>query len=552
MLNVEILLIIGLGIFGGTLGASVFQKLKIPQVVGYIIIGLIIGQTGFGIISNSNLEDFKELNQFALGVIGFLVGGELQLDTFKKYGKQFIFILLGEGILSFSLVTIAVFLIMNAVSGDWKPALAVGVVFGAIASATDPASTVSVLWEYRAKGILTTSIITIVALDDALAMALYGIGTAVSQMLTSEEGNIGHELLIISKELIGAIAVGAFLGFLLNSLLRKIAHEKFLVLTTGTLFLLLGICQTFGLDSILGAMTLGFTITNKSPRRTEGIFEQFRIISGPIYVIFFVLVGAKMNFAGMPLFIWAIIAAYVLFRSIGKIYGAQIGARLSGSDPKVQKYLGMSLFAQGGIAIGLSATAGAHLNFIEVSPGLGLGDVLVYGITTTTLIVQVLGPAMVKKSIFSAQENDKDISEIDIISELKVENVLQKIDPVSENTTLKYVVERFSQESILFLPVANEFKQIIGSISINDMKGLLTDQASWNWILTTDIMEPLRDYFYANTELKEALNVMSEINIEQVPVLKSRDDKTLLGLLTVTSAKIHVSKELLKRHQNLA
>lgn len=551
MFQIEILLILGLGVFGGTLGASLFQKAKVPQVVGYILIGLFLGKTGLNFISESNFNSFSSLNQFALGIIGFLVGGELQIDTFKKYGKQFTSILLGEGLLSFLLVTASVTLILYLIINDWKSALAAGVVFGAIASATDPASTVSVLWEYRAKGILTTSIIAIVALDDALAMTLYGVATALSQMLTSESGSLSHELFIVCKELFGAIFLGISLGLLLNYILRKISHEKLLVITLGTLLLLLGFCQTFHLDSILGSMTLGFVISNKSPKRTEGIFAQFRLISSPIYVIFFVLVGARINLWGMPPFLWLIISAYVIFRSIGKVYGTKLGASYSNSNTNVQKYLGMSLFAQGGIAIGLSATAGVHLNNIEVIPGFGLGDTLISGITVTTLLVQLLGPAMVKKAVFLSKENDLDINESDIISKLKVSDVVKYIDPVHEKEPLSKVVERFSSENILTLPVVNDFNQIVGSISIDNMKELLADQESWNWILTADVMEPLRDIFYKDTELGHALNTMNKINAVQVPVLKSNSDKTLLGVLTVPHAKIHVSKELMNKHKNL-
>lgn len=550
MEHVGILLILGIGVFGGILGATLFQKFKIPQVVGYIIIGLIIGQSGMGIISSQNVDHFGELNHFALGIIGFLVGGELQIETFKKYGRQFIAILLGEGLLAFALVAVSVYFILYSVTSSWQTSLALSVVFGAIASATDPASTVSVLWEYRAKGILTTSVTAIVALDDALAMTLYGIGTAVAQMLTSDEGSITHELLVISKELGGAVLAGVLLAILLNWLLRRIAHEKSLVMTTGTLLLLLGICQSFGLDSILAAMTLGFTITNKSPRRTEEIFSQFRILSGPIYVIFFVLVGARINFAGMPPFLWGIVLAYIIMRSIGKVYGAKIGAKYAKSDEKVQKYLGQSLFAQGGIAIGLSATAGSHLNFIQVTPELGLGDVLVYGITTTTLLVQLLGPAMVKAAIYKAGENNRDVNEHDIISELKVKDVIQGVEPVKEVTPLSDVIRRFSEDNILSLPVVDDSNKIVGSISIDNMKELLSDQESWNWILTTDVMEPLRETFYMDTDLHSALNTMKKINVEQVPVLKSKDDKMLVGLLTIPYAKVHVSREMVKRHKS--
>ena len=138
--------------------------------------------------SSSHLKTF---NLFALGIIGFLVGGELKVDTFKKYARQFTAILLGEGLLAFLLVGGATFFLLKMVTGNLTAALAGAVVLGAIASATDPASTIDVIWEYRSKGVMTTAIIAIVALDDALAMTLYGLGNSTAKLITSDSGRFG-------------------------------------------------------------------------------------------------------------------------------------------------------------------------------------------------------------------------------------------------------------------------------------------------------------------------------------------------------------------------
>ena len=144
-----LLTIIGLCIFGGVLGAWVFQKLHVPQVVGYIVIGVLIGESGLRVVDHTDILALQPFNLFALGLIGFLVGGELRGSIFKKYGKQFTAILLGEGLAAFFLVGVTTTLIVQMVCHDWVISLAAGTVFGAIASATDPASTIDVLWEYR-------------------------------------------------------------------------------------------------------------------------------------------------------------------------------------------------------------------------------------------------------------------------------------------------------------------------------------------------------------------------------------------------------------------
>ena len=178
-INISVLFILGLSIIGGLVGASFFQKLRIPQVVGFIVIGLIVGDNGLKLVKHTDVATLQPFTIFALGIIGFLVGGELKAETFRKYARQFFAILLGEGITAFLLVGISTGLFIYFVFHNISAAFAAGIVFGAVASATDPASTIDVLWEYRSLGILTTSLTAIVALDDALAMVLYGIATGL-------------------------------------------------------------------------------------------------------------------------------------------------------------------------------------------------------------------------------------------------------------------------------------------------------------------------------------------------------------------------------------
>ena len=107
-INHGILVLMGIGVLGGALGAWFFQKIKIPQVVGYIAFGILIGKSGLKLLQNENIEQLRAFTWFALGIIGFLVGGELKFETFKKYGKQFVQILLWEGLLAFFIVAFVV------------------------------------------------------------------------------------------------------------------------------------------------------------------------------------------------------------------------------------------------------------------------------------------------------------------------------------------------------------------------------------------------------------------------------------------------------------
>ncbi|MFC1541478.1 cation:proton antiporter [Candidatus Latescibacterota bacterium] len=550
-INLGILFILGVVVFGGILGAWLFQKLHIPQVVGYIAIGLLLGESGLNIVTQQDVISLGTINLFALGIIGFLVGGELKIKTFRKYAKQFIAILLCEGIGAFLLVGTMTSLILYAVSGNIMISLASGIVFGAIASATDPASTIDVLWEYRAKGILTTTITAIVALDDALAMTLYGLGTGMAQILTSATGSILYELGKVSIELIGAVILGFLSGLLLRFLMRWIFQpEKSLTLAIGILLLLLSISVYTGIDVILAAMSLGFTLVNLAPRVSKDLFKVIRLFSSPIYVLFFVLIGARLAITRMPLWLWGVAAVYVIGRSLGKSSGAWFGATLTGSDTAVRRYLGLGLTAQGGVAVGLSITASQHLSGISVSESLSLGDVIIYGITATTLIAQIAGPSLVKLSVKLAGETGRNVTEDDVIDSWAVENVMDtKVFNIPEDMKLTEVVRIFTENESLFYPVVDKSGVLIGTLSLSGLKSLLADQESWKWLIVSDVLEPVEEKVTPSIPLRKILNRMRKLKIDQIPVVDENNNETPIGVLDVSKINKHVENRLITLQQ---
>ncbi len=548
MLNPQssILFILGIGIFGGIAGAWFFQKIKIPQVLGYLVIGIIIGQSGMKLINSDIIDSLKNFNFFALGIIGFLVGGELHGSTMKKYVKQFSAILLGEGVLSFSLVTISVSLVLYIFTKNFSASLAGGIVFGAIASATDPASTMDVLWEYRSKGVLTTTIIAIVALDDALAMALYGLGTGAAQMIIGGDTSILEQAIRIGIELFGAVAMGGVAGFFMNFIIRYSSDKnRTMIFTIGTLLIVISLSLMLNIDVILASMTLGIVITNKAPQRSKELFSLIKNSASPIYVLFFVLVGARLTLGNMPGFLWIIVGLYVLFRSAGKMLGAWLGAKITKADPVVQKYTGMGLFAQGGVAIGLSIMASQHLGNLTLGDGINLGDIIITGVTATTFIVQIIGPTMVKIAIKLAKETGKNITEEDVISKWKVADVLDADVPlVKISDSVKKIVTLFSESDYFCLPVVDQQNKTVGMITMNDLKELLISQDTWEWILAEDILSNTADVITKTAPLEEAITILRQLGREQLPVIESIANPVPVGILDTRVVRKLVNKEM--------
>lgn len=548
-----VLAVLGICVAGGVVGGWLVQRLNIPQVVGYIVVGVLIGDTGFRLLDPNDIAELTPFNNFALGLIGFLVGGELSGSIFKKYGKQFTAILMGEGLAAFLLVGLVSTGILYLVVHDWTIAIAAGVVFGAIASATDPALTIDVLWEYRSAGVLTTAIIAIVALDDALAMTLYGLGTSIASILMDSGGNVGLTMLHTLIELGGAVVLGAAAGFVLNAMMHYMSQtEKRLGISIGIILLCIGVAVAFHMDVILATMTVGIVLINMAPRRSKQLFEVIRSFSTPIYIIFFVLVGARLSLKSMPLWIWGLVAAYVLMRSIGKWLGAYWGGRISRAEKPVQNYMGMALFAQGGVAVGLSIVASQKLPDILVVEGMKLADMIVFTVTATTLIVQLIGPAFAKLAIKKAGEIGRNVTEEDVMAELNVSDVVDtSIVPLKEGTLLAEVVRHFAEQDALVYPVIANDEKIVGVLTFEMLKEILLDRDTWLWLVVGDVMQPLTEHLLAKTNLAEALKEMQNTQVEAIPVVESAETGKLIGVLDQRLARRKVNAELVRRQTAL-
>ena len=551
--QLPMLLLLGAALFGGSLGARLFQWMRIPQVVGYIAIGLLIGESGFKIITMENVESFRQFNYFALGIIGFLVGGELQGHIFKKYGKQFMGILLGEGLSAFALVGISTSLFLYFLTGNVSAALAAGIVFGAIAAATDPASTMDVLWEYRSKGVLTTGLIAIVALDDALAVTLYGFGIAAAGMLLGGAGSFGQAIGTICLELFGAIATGAAAGLILNFIIRRLHQpDKTLTVAIGSILLVIASSVLLHMDVILATMTMGVVLINIAPRRSKELFGIVRSFSPPIYVIFFVLVGARLGIAHMPGWMWGIVGLYVLCSIVGKMAGTYFGAKITKAPAAIQRYAGMGLFTQGGVAVGLSIMAAQHLGSYPIMGDLPIGDMIIFCITATTLILQIIGPPMVKLAIRRAGESGMNITREDLIKSFTVADIMESAPSTfSEGDSFQKIMRTLSTTDAMTYPVIDEDRYLLGVITIGGLKTSLGQQGLSQLLVAYDLMEPPPDIASLQMPLEEAMTRMTEQGLDYLPVISSSQDgvQKLEGLLEYRKVERKIGHEILRRQE---
>ena len=548
--SLPILLIIGAAVLGGSLGAHLFQRLRIPQVMGYIVVGLLVGKSGLKLITDAQIHALGPFNYFALGVIGFMIGGELHRNVFKKYGRQFMVILLAEGIGAFVAVALGVGTIAFFLTGNASSSVALGLVLGAIASATAPAATVDVLWEYKTRGILTTTVLAIVALDDGLGLILYSLASSVALQLTGLDTSSGiTSLLHAVYEIVGAVGLGAVAGYLLSQALRRInEHGRTLASIIGLLTLVLGLALWMDVDVILAAMALGVALVNLVPQRSREAFKIVERFAPPIYVLFFVLVGARLSIRGLSAWMWGLALTYVIGRTLGKMSGAWLGARWTRSADAIRKYLGLCLFSQAGVAIGLSILASIRFSGYALN-GADMGAVILTVVTATTFLVQIIGPPCVKVAVKKAGEIGLNVTEEDLVETLTVADAVDESAPSFRvDTPVRDILATVAESSVTAYPVLDQNDKVVGLVTLEDMRTLFADPAMGAWLVAFDLMRPVTDTVTAKTSILDARARMRHLDMESLPVVAA-DTGKLVGMIDRRGIQRMISRELLRRQK---
>jgi Kef-type K+ transport system membrane component KefB/predicted transcriptional regulator len=543
--HLNLILLMGLAIFFGTAGAGIFQKFHIPQVVAYVVIGLIVGESGLNLIGRDTVETLSSFNMFALGIIGFMIGGELTRKVFKKYGKQFLIILCSEGIAAFVIVAFLSGFVCWYFTGEIQTSVAMALVLGAISSATAPAATATVLWEYKTRGPLTSTVLAIVALDDALSLLLYGIASSIAVAIIGEtHSSLWMAILTAIIEIAGSIILGVLAGFLLSFILKLIKDpDKALAFTVSSVLLVIGLSIALKVGSILAAMALGVTMTNLASRRRQNTFELIEKFAPPIYVLFFVLAGAHLVLSEITGWMVVMVVVYLVGRTGGKLLGSWFGARVSHASDVVRRYLGLCLLSQAGVAIGLAIISG------QLFTGK-IAHAIIVIVMTTTFVVEIFGPMFVKLGVKKAGEVGLNITEEDLIETHKVGDVMDtKVPVISAGMSLSEVIKIVSNTESFYYPVVDNNNQLAGAITLGNIRNTFATQELNDWLVALDIMEPIIARATEDIALSEAFEKTRRLDIEHLPVVASAEDNKFVGVLNCRAVRRSLSAEVLSRQQ---
>lgn len=402
------LLSVSIALLTGLIMTRAFKPFKLPAVTAYLIAGVLIGPycmgalhiEGLGFTSMEEVSNLSLISQVALGFIAFSIGNEFRVSDLKKIGKQAFIIGIFQALAATIFVDFAL-LVVYFLMPD-KLTLPQLLTLGAIATATAPAATLMVVRQFKAKGPLTNLLLPIVALDDAVGLIVFAVCFGIAKTLIS--GTVDMVSIIVNPlvEIICSLLLGAFMGWLLTQLEKMFnSNTNRLNMTIAFVFLTVSLSMLkfeigpvhVGFSSLLVCMMLGTIFCNICPL-SEDLMGSTDKWTSPLFALFFVISGAELELSVFTdVAIVGIGLVYILFRCLGKYVGTYASAKATKCDANTCKYLGITLFPQAGVALGMCATA------------MQLGDQgnLIRNITLfAVLIYEIVGPQLTKMALTAA------------------------------------------------------------------------------------------------------------------------------------------------------
>ena len=405
-----VLLSLAVALFAGLMLSRLAKLVKLPAVTAYLVAGILIGPyclgalgiDGLGFVSMSDIKTYSLLSETALGFIAFLIGNEFRLSQLKKTGKQATVIGIFQAVFTTLLVD-AVLIGLHFIIPDKLP-LSSAIILGAIASATAPAATLMVVKQYKAKGPVTGILLPIVALDDAVGLVVFAVSFGVAKALMAGKVSLLSVILEPVLEVVLSLLLGAAMGFAFN-FFERFFHSRSKRLSMSVTFVFLTVALSMlefnikgvhiSFSSLLVCMMLGTVFCNICDF-SEELMDRIDRWTTPLFILFFVISGSELELSVFTdMTIVFVGAVYIIFRCLGKYFGARLSSKLVKCDSNVVKYLGITLFPQAGVALGMALKAET----------LGTQGTIVANITLfSVLIYELVGPFLTKISLMKAGE----------------------------------------------------------------------------------------------------------------------------------------------------
>jgi Kef-type K+ transport system membrane component KefB len=560
MVDLHIILALMAIFIGALLGGRLAALLHVPRVTGYLLTGLLLGPSAakiFGYpapISTLALDDLQPLTNLALALIMMNVGGQFRMESLRRLRWR-IFVLSGfESSLTFILVALGC-----AATNQWwlhtsitpfslaQTSLLMGLFFGVIAIATAPAATMMVIREYEAEGPTTSTLLSLVGLNNLLSVIAFLC--AMHWVFSPEEGN-----LVLLWHLTGPLLIGGGIGLIIATWSQRLElASEFKCIILGALFSISILSEITEINALLCHLIFGIVLASSSPRWHQ-LYAAIKQIDYPLYVAFFVLAGASLHIETL-LHIGSLGVAYVILRIAGKWWGARWGAKLASFNQREQQTIGMTLMAQAGVAIGLASTLAEQWD-----QGGHLVEAVILG---SVVVFELVGPLSVRHGLVLSGEvpilsllrkrapqgaieglhnvvdhfrsslglpaghNVKDPGDI-LVRHIMRQNVETIVNDTPFNKLLRFI----SHSRYDRFPVVDGAGRFVGIIDYTEIRNLLFEPELAKLIVASDLLVPNHCALGPDQSLREVLVMMRRHrHISYFPVLDPEQPDQLLGVL---------------------
>lgn len=357
------------------------RRTALPRVTLLLLFGFGLGSSGLDILPDKTQEWFPLITDTALLLVGFLLGGKITIKGLRENGRAVLMISISVVLVTLAIVTAGLVLL--------GVPLAIALLLAGIATATDPAATLDVIAENRAKGRFTDTLLQIVAIDDAWGLIAFSVVLAIVHLLGGN-GEVSAILGRAAYELIGAVTLGAVLGFPMAVISGRIQPgQPTLIEGLGMVLLCGGLAQWLDVSFLLSAMVMGMVVTNTATHH-ERSFHEIEGIEWPFMILFFTLTGASLQI-DMLSSVGYITAAYIGFRFLARLLGSWPGGWLAGADPKITRWMGLALLPQAGVATGMALIAAAQLPELAAT--------IIPVVVIATIVFELAGPIFARLSL---------------------------------------------------------------------------------------------------------------------------------------------------------
>jgi Kef-type K+ transport system membrane component KefB len=557
----QVILTLGLLLSAALLGGLVAERMRLPKVTAYLIVGLLLGpytleslpssisewvpETVFRLLSvpESHLAFLDPVGKFAMALVLFSMGCSFTFSRVRPHFRSIMRLSCGELLLTFILVAMG----LSALGEHWQSAI----LFGCLAMATAPATTVLVLKENHSEGPVTQYAHTLVALNNIASVVAFEV-LFVAILAIDGKGGISVQASLgrLVLDLVGSVSLGMIAGLIVSTGCGFLVRARWLVMLVAIAALVLGLCQQLELPYLLTFLVMGTTVANTSDR-VKDLVGQIDSFTGLLCVVFFVIHGAEMDIRAL-LAAGAVGAGYTIFRSLGKYFGVYLFAARSDGE-LVRRWLGATLLSQAGAAIALTAIAA------ERYPELGehLQDIIL----GTVVVFEIIGPIMIRQSVIRAGEvplesaiRHRETTALDeiyalfnrLLSALGVEpwskQKLQQLEigdlmrrrvrGIPASATFQHVVDFIERSHDDTLPVVDDENHLVGMISYRELQDEHFDPGLGSLVRAEDLAFSSFPVLHPDQPALEAWNEFQKSKTDCLPIVSRERPYRLLGVLS--------------------